>query len=180
MSARPGIVITVGNHGLRRGQHVTVEIDGEQIDGVFVRQAQWQDRINLGAVPVGDNSALAWVRRLDTGAIEAFLCGDITAKPEADLRAAIGKAHEATQDERGAGTAFVDEPRPRLGVSIDLDLAGCQHSRRGLGLIKRTAIFSARAVLTSVIANLTDDLYAEARQLLLDRKAKAEGQARGS
>jgi hypothetical protein len=67
-----------------------------------------------------------------------------------------------------------------LGVSIDLDLAGCQPSRRGLGLIKRTAIFSARAVLTSLIANLTDDLYAEARQLLLDRKTKAEGRARGS
>jgi hypothetical protein len=170
----------VGNHGLRRGQHVTVEIDGEQVDGVFVRQAQWQDRINLGAVPVGDNSALAWVRRLDTGAIEAFLCADITPKPEADLRAAIGKAHEATQNERGAATAFAEEPRPRLGVSIDLDLAGCQPSRRGLRLIKRTASFIARAVVTRLVANLTDELYAEARQLLVDRKAKAEGQARGS
>jgi hypothetical protein len=180
MSAAPGIVITVGNLGFKRGQHVTVEIDGEHVDGVFVRQAQWQDRINLGAVPVGDNSALAWVRRLDTGAIEAFLGGDITAKPEADLRAAIGKAHEAKQDESGAAGAFVKESRPRLGVSIDLDLAGCQRSRRGLGLIKRTAMFIARAALTSLIANLTDDVYAEARQLLIDRKARAEGQARGS
>jgi hypothetical protein len=170
----------VGNHDFRRGQHVTVEIDGEQVHGVFVRQAQWQDRINLGAVPVGDNSALAWVRRLDTGAIEAFLCGDIAAKPEADLRAAIGKAHETSQDESGAARAFAEEQRPRLGVNIDLDRVGCQPRRRGLGLIKRTATFIARAAVASLIANLTDDAYAEARQLLLDRKAKAEGQARGS
>jgi len=170
----------VGNHGFKRGQHVTVEIDGEQVDGVFVRQAQWQDRINLGAVPVGGNSALAWVRRLDTGAIEAFLCGDITAKPEAGLRAAIGKAHDATQDESDAARAFAEQPRPKLGVSIDLDLAGCQPSRRALGLIKRTAIFIARVAVTSLIANLTDDVYAEARQLLMERKAKAEAQAHGS
>jgi hypothetical protein len=180
MSAQPGIVITVGNLGFKRGQHVAVEIDGERVDGVFVRQAQWQDRINLGAVPVGDNSALAWVRRLDTGAIEAFLCGDITAKPEADLRAAIGKAHDATQDESEGARAFAEQPRPKLGVSIDLDLAGCQPGRRALGLIKRTAFFITRVAVTRLIANLTDDVYAHARQLLMDRKAKAEGQAHGS
>jgi hypothetical protein len=180
MSAAPGIVITVGNLGFKRGQHVAVGIDGEQVDGVFVRQAQWQDRINLGAVPVGDNSGLAWVRRLDTGAIEAFLSGDITAKPEADLRAAIGKAHDAMQDESDAAGAFAEQPRPKLGVSIDLDLTGCRPSRRALGLIKRTAFFIARVAVTRLIANLTDDVYAEARQMLMDRKAKAEGLTHGS
>jgi hypothetical protein len=81
----------VSNEGFRRGQHVTVEIDGERVDGVFDRQAERHDGIDPEAVPGGDISTVGWVRRSDTGEIEGFLYSDIESKPEADVRIAIGK-----------------------------------------------------------------------------------------
>jgi hypothetical protein len=166
------------SYGFRRGQHVTAVIEGTEVDGVFVRQAEQQDRIDLEAVPGGDISAVGWVRRLDTGEIEAFAYADITPKPEADVRIAIGKAYKARQDERGTARAFAEELRATLGVSIDLEITDCQPGRRRVGPIELTAIFIATTVATSLIDNITNDLYAKAKQVLLDRRARAESQTR--
>ena len=102
----------MSNEGFRRGQHVTVEIDGEQVDGVFVRQAERQDGIDPEEVPGEDISTVGWVQRSDTGEIEGFLYPDIESKPEADVRIAIGKAYEVMQEERRTATeAFAEDLR---------------------------------------------------------------------
>lgn len=94
----------MSNRSFRRGQHVTVEINGEQVDGVFDRQAERQDGIDPEAVPGGDISTVGWVQLSDRGEIEGFLYTDIEPKPEADVRIAIGKPYEVMQDERRAAT----------------------------------------------------------------------------
>ena len=163
----------MSNYGFRRGQHVTVEIDGEQVDGVFVRQAERQDGIDPEEVPGGDISTVGWVHRSDTSEIEGFLYADIKPKPDADVRIAIGKAYEVMQDERRTATeAFAADLRATLGVSVDLEITEYQPGRRGLGPIEWTGIFIGTTVATSLITNLTNDLYKKAKQLLLDRKAK--------
>lgn len=163
----------VSNVGFRRGQHVTVEIDGEQVDGVFVRQAERQDGIDPEDVPGGDISTMGWVRRSDTGEIEGFLYHDIEPKPEADVRIAIGRAYEVMQDDRRAATeAFAEDLRATAGVTVDLEVTEYQPGRYGLGPIEWTSIFIGTTVATSLITNLTNDLYAKAKQLLLDQKAK--------
>jgi hypothetical protein len=163
----------VSNEGFRRGQHVTVDIDGEQVDGVFVRQAERQDGIDPEEVPGGDISTAGWVRRSDTGEIEGFLYPDIEPRPEADVRIAIGKAYEVMQDERRTATeAFAENLRATAGVTVDLEVTEYQPGRYGLGPIEWTGIFIGTTVATSLITNLTNDLYAKAKKLLLDRKAK--------
>jgi hypothetical protein len=57
------------------GERVTVEIDGKQVEGVFVRFAEQQQGVNAkgGAAP-GDLQlqGVGWVRRSDTGEVEPF------------------------------------------------------------------------------------------------------------
>ena len=62
--------------------------------------------------------------------------------------------------------------RATVGVSVDLEVTERQPGRYGLGPIEWTGIFIGTTVATSLITNLTNDLYAKAKQLLLDRKAK--------
>jgi hypothetical protein len=170
----------VGNEGFRRGQHVTVEIDGEQVDGVFDRQAERHDGIDSEAVPGGDISAVGWVRRSDTGEIEGFLCRDIEPKPETDVRIAIGKPYEVMRDERRTATeGFAEDLRSTARVSVDLEVTERQSGRYGLGPIEWTSIFIGTTVATSLITNLTNDLYTKAKQLLLDQKAKGRHRRMG-
>lgn len=118
------------------------------------------------------------MQRSDTGEIEGFLYPDIEPKPEADVRIAIGRAYEVMQDERLTATeAFAEDLRVTAGVSVDLEVTERQPGRYGLGPIEWTGIFIGTTVATSLITNLTNDLYAKAKQLLLDRKAK--GRQRG-
>jgi hypothetical protein len=163
----------VSNEGFRRGQHVTVKIDGEQVDGVFVRQAEQQDGIDPEEVLGGDISTVGWVRRSDTDEIEGFLYSEIEPKPEADVRIAIGRAFEDVNDERRtAMEAFAEDLRATSGVSVDLEITERQPGCYGLGPMEWTSIFVGTTVATTLITNLTNDLYAKAKQLLLDRKAK--------
>jgi hypothetical protein len=179
-SAASGHNSQVSNEGFRRGQHVTVDIDDEQVDGIFDRQAERHDGIDPEEVPGGDVSAVGWVRRSDTGEIEGFLCRDIKPKPEADVRIAIGKAYEVMQDERRTATeAFAEDLRTTAGVSVDLEITERQPGRVGIGPIEWTSIFIGTTVATTLITNLTNDLYAKAKQLLLDRKAKGRHRRMG-
>jgi hypothetical protein len=170
----------VSIEGFRRGQHVTVEIDGEQVDGVFDRQAEGHDGIDPETVPGGDVSAVGWVKLSDTGEIEGFLCRDIKPKPDADIRIAIGKAYEVMGDERRAATeAFAEDLRATVEVSVDLEVTERQPGRYGLTPIEWTSIFIGTTVATSLITNLTNDLYAKAKQLLLEQKAKGRHRRMG-
>jgi hypothetical protein len=168
------------NTGFRRGQHVIVDIDGEQVEGVFDRQAERHEGIDPKEVPGGDVSAVGWVRLSNTGEIEGFLCSDIKPKPDANVRIAIGKAYEVMSDERRVATeAFAEDLRATAEVSVDLEITEYQPGRRGLGPIEWTSIFVGTTVATSIITNLTNDLYAKAKQLLLDRKAKGRHRRMG-
>jgi hypothetical protein len=60
-----------GERRLTAGERVIVELQGEKIDGVFVRYAPQQEGVNVkGAEDAG--AAVGWVRRWDTGEIEPF------------------------------------------------------------------------------------------------------------
>ncbi len=121
----------------------------------------------LMPVPGGDISTVGWVERSDTSEIEGFLYRDITPKPEADIRIAIGKAYEAMQDERRLATEAFTEDLRATGLSVDLEITERQPGRVGLGPIEWTAIFVGPTVATSLVTNLTNDLYAKAKQMLL-------------
>ena len=100
----------------------------------------------------------------DTGEIEGFLYADIEAKPEADVRIAIGRPFEVIQDERRTATeAFAEDLRATAGVSVDLEVIERQPGRYGLGPIEWTSILIGTTVATSLITNLTNDLYAKAK-----------------
>lgn len=152
---------------------MTVEIDGVQVDAVYDRPAEKHEGIEPEDVPGGDISSVGWVRRSDTGEIEGYLNSDIKPKPDTDVRVAIGRAFEEMQDERRvAAQAFAEELRSSSGLSVDLEVTERQQGRRGLGPIEWTAIFIGTTVSTTVITNLTNDLYAKAKAMLLERKAK--------
>lgn len=149
---------------------MTVEIDGEPVDGLFGRQAE---RGDPGDVPGSDVSAVAWVRRSDTGEIERFLQSDIKAKPAADVRIAIGEPAEAMhQERRAATTAFAEGLRATAGLSVDLEITERQPVRVGLGHIEWTSIFIAPTVAATRRSDLTSELYVKASELLLEWKAK--------
>jgi hypothetical protein len=165
----------VSTQTFRRGQHVTVEVDGEQIDGVYDRAAERHDGIDPAEIPGGDISAVGWVRLSRSGEVEGFLNSDIKPKPDADVRIAIGRAYEAMPDERRvAAETFAEDLRATTGVSVDLEVTERQPGRYGLGPIEWTGIFIGTTVATNLINNLTNDLYAKAKKMLLDRKAKGK------
>ncbi|HEX3433412.1 MAG TPA: hypothetical protein VHT25_05045 [Solirubrobacteraceae bacterium] len=67
-----------GERRFSAGQRVIVELDGETIEGVFVRYAPQQGGVNVkGAARAA--AAVGWVRRSDTGEIEPFEYGLISA-----------------------------------------------------------------------------------------------------
>jgi hypothetical protein len=89
-------------------------------------------------------------------------------------------AYEVMQDERrSAAEAFAEDLRATAGVSVDLEVTERQPGRYGLGPIEWTGIFIGTTVATSLITNLTNDLYAKAKQMLLDRKAKGRSRDAG-
>src|SRR5919198_3182561 len=57
----------------RRGQHVTVDINGEHVEAVFVRPAEKQYGIDPANVPGGDVSVIGWVQRVGSEDIEGYL-----------------------------------------------------------------------------------------------------------
>jgi hypothetical protein len=63
-----------GESRFAAGQRVSVEIDGEQIVGVFVRFVAPDDGVNVksGSVSREPRAGIGWVRRSDTGEVEPF------------------------------------------------------------------------------------------------------------
>jgi hypothetical protein len=61
--------------GFSEGQGVLVEIDGEQVEGVFVRPGEQAEGVTVETpgVDAPYKRDVAWVRRSDTGEVEAFL-----------------------------------------------------------------------------------------------------------
>lgn len=161
------------SEGFRRGQHVMVEIDGEDVGGTFFRQAAPRDGLDVETIPGGNITAVGWVQRLDTGEIEGFLLSDITPTPETDVWISIGKPYEVMQDERRVATETFAEALRATGITVDLEIIEREPGIVGLGPIEWTAIFIGTTVATSLITNLTNDLYEKAKQMLLERKAKS-------
>ena len=60
--------------GFSAGQAVYVEINGEQVEGVFVRPGEPSEGVTVESPAVVGpyKRDVAWVRRSDTGAVEAF------------------------------------------------------------------------------------------------------------
>lgn len=59
------------------GERVVVALDGQRIEGVFVRYALEQQGVNVKGAG-GAGAAAGWVRRSDTGEIEPFEYGLIS------------------------------------------------------------------------------------------------------
>jgi hypothetical protein len=170
----------MSDYPFRRGQHVTVEDDGQTFEATIVRQAEPRDGVDPDAVPGGDVTSVVWVRRAGIDEIVGYLKSDICPKPEVDVRIAIGRAYEEMHDERrDATTAFADEIHESLGVTVDLEVTERQPGRVGLGPIEWTAIFIGTTVATTLITNLTNDLYEQAKRLLRQRKANGRKRSMG-
>lgn len=60
--------------GFAKGQNVSVEIDGEQVGGVFLRPGEPDEAITLESRGIEGpyKRDVAWVQRDDTGDIESF------------------------------------------------------------------------------------------------------------
>lgn len=60
--------------GLTKGQNVSIKIDGEQVDGVFVRPGEPDEAITLESPGIEGpyKRDVAWVQRNDTRDIEPF------------------------------------------------------------------------------------------------------------
>jgi hypothetical protein len=58
-----------------QGQAVYVEIDGEQVEGVFVSPGEQAEGVTVESPAVDGpyKRDVAWVRRSDTGGLEAFI-----------------------------------------------------------------------------------------------------------
>ncbi len=69
--------------GFSPEQPVYIEIDGEQVEGVFVRPGEQAEGITVesSAVDGPYKRDVAWVRRCDTESVEAFLYESISARP---------------------------------------------------------------------------------------------------
>jgi len=116
---------------------------------------------------------IGWVQRPGSEDIEGYLLSDINAKPDAEVRIAIGRAYEVMQEERRTATlGFAEDLRASTGLNVELEITEYQPGRKGLGPVEWTAIFIGSNVAASLISNLTRDLYEKAKKLLLDRKAK--------
>jgi hypothetical protein len=63
----------MGGETFTRGQRVNVEIDGKQVESIFVRAAAPQQAAageGAGVARPGSAAEIAWVRRSDTGEVE--------------------------------------------------------------------------------------------------------------
>jgi hypothetical protein len=86
--------------------------------------------------------------------------------------------YEVMQDERREATAEFARWLRSIGMSVDLEVIEYVPGRRGLGPVEWTEIFVGTTVATSLIGNITTDLYNGAKKLLRQRreaKRKATG-----
>jgi hypothetical protein len=70
--------------GFSASQAVCVEINGEQVEGVFVRPGDESEGVS-GTSPAADRPYkrdVGWVRRSDTGELEKFPYARIHPRPE--------------------------------------------------------------------------------------------------
>lgn len=61
--------------GFSAGQSVYIDVDGEQVEGVFVRPGEQAEGVTIES-PAADapyKRDVAWVQRSDTGEVEAFM-----------------------------------------------------------------------------------------------------------
>ena len=159
----------------RLGQHVTVDLDGARIEGVFFFPVQKHD-LAPEDVPEGGVESVGWIKRSDTGEIEGFAYADMTPSPEADIRISIGKAYENVSDERREATeGLAEDFRTFTGLSVDLEVIERVPKRVGIGPLEWTAIYIGVKVADTFIEKVTSDLYAKAKQWFSDRKAKGDG-----
>jgi hypothetical protein len=88
----------------------------------------------------------------------------------ADVRILIGRKYEVMQDERRQATNdFAAWLRSR-GLSVDLEIIEYEPKRRGLTPIEWTEFFIGTSVASSLIGNITTDLYNGAKRLLRRRR----------
>jgi hypothetical protein len=91
-----------------------------------------------------------------------------------DLRIEIGYRYEPMSDERrSAAQEFASELRS-CGLDVELEIVGYKPGRRSLSPIDWTSIFIGTTVATTVIGNVTTDLYNRAKRMLVERKRSKE------
>jgi hypothetical protein len=60
------------------------------------------------------------------------------------------------------------------GLEVELEVIGYTPGRRALSAVEWTSIFIGTNVATTVIANLTTDLYNRTKRMLIERKQSKE------
>lgn len=97
----------------------------------------------------------------------------------ANVRIRAGHAYEVMQEERRWATEGFAKELRQLGLDVDLEIIEYVPGRRGLGPIEWTEIFVGTAVATSIITNLTNDLYQRAKDMLRSRRKANKAAGRG-
>ncbi len=88
----------------------------------------------------------------------------------ADVRIVIGRKYEVMRDERRHATAEFAEWLRNSGLSVDLEIIEYEQAQYGLTPIEWTAFFIGTSVASSLISNITTDLYNGRKKLLRDRR----------
>jgi hypothetical protein len=88
----------------------------------------------------------------------------------AGVRIRAGRAYEVMQDERRWATEGFTKELQQLGLNVDLEIIDYVPGRRGLGPVEWTEIFIGTTVATSIITNLTNDLYQRTKDMLRSRR----------
>jgi hypothetical protein len=88
----------------------------------------------------------------------------------ADIRIVIGRKYEVMHDERRQTTTEFADGLRSSGLSVELEVIEYEPGRYGLTPVEWTAFFIGTSVASSLLNDLTTDLYNGAKKLLRSRR----------
>jgi hypothetical protein len=87
-----------------------------------------------------------------------------------ELRMEIGNRYEPMSDERREAAQELVDELSRDGFDVELEIVGYKPGRRALSPVEWTSIFIGTNVATTLVVNITTDVYNRMKRMLLQRK----------